>query len=455
VFPGDNLRLTGELARDIEISMPRFLTFPGGVRLPEHKELTEGKKIRDLPSPPRVVIPLAQNAGAPPRPVVEKGRAVEEGEVIASPAGPVSSTLHASVSGKVIAVDLFPVAAGPPAPAIEIETDPESSSLRLLSPLADPSPEEIRQRVLEAGVVGLGGAGFPTQVKLSPPEGTVIEYAIINAAECEPFLTVDYRLMLEEGPRVIEGLKLIMAATGAGEGIIAVEANKMEAFYKLQSLVHKEKNIRVELLKVKYPQGGEKQLIAALLGREVPSGGLPSAVGCVVQNVATAAAIAAAVREGRPLIDRVVTVAGFGLKRPGNFRVRIGAPFSSLVAAAGGLPEGELKVVCGGPMMGVALAGLDEPVVKGTSGLLVLPAVHRARNLPCLRCGECLRACPMGLNPSDLATLVEKERWEEFAARGGRDCIECGCCAYVCSAGRDLVQLIKLGKEALKKQKSR
>ncbi len=432
--------------------MPKLLTFRGGVRLREHKEPTEGKKIRDLPPPARVVIPLAQNAGSPPRPVVEKGQAVEEGEVIASPSGPVSSTLHASVSGKVTAVDNFPVSAGPPALAIEIATEPSSSSRRLLPPLDHPSPEEIRRRVLEAGVIGMGGAGFPTQVKLSPPEGTVIDYAIINAAECEPFLTVDHRVMLEDGPRVIEGLKLIMASTGAGEGIIAVEANKMEAFYKLQSLVHKEKHIRIELLRVKYPQGGEKQLISALLGREVPSGGLPSAVGCVVQNVATAAAVAAAVREGQPLIKRVVTVAGPALKKPGNFRVRIGTPFSFLAEAAGGLPEGELKVISGGPMMGVALAGLDEPVVKGTSGLLLLPAVHRTRNLPCLRCGDCLRACPMGLNPSDLGTLVERESWDEFASRGGRDCIECGCCAYVCSAGRDLVQLIKLGKAALKKK---
>jgi len=429
------------------------MTFQRGIRLREHhKGLTEGKKIRDLPPPERVVIPLAQNAGTPPRPVVEKGQAVQEGETIAEPSGPVSSTLHASVSGKVISLGDFPVAAGPPAPAVEIETDPDASSRRLLPPLSDPTPEEIRQRTLEAGVVGLGGAGFPTQVKLSPPAGTEIDHAIINAAECEPFLTVDYRVMLESGPKVIDGLKLIMQATGAKEGIIAVEANKMEAFYKLQSLSHREKNIRVELLKVKYPQGGEKQLIAALLGREVPSGGLPSAVGCVVQNVATAAALAAAVREGEPLVERVVTVSGPDLKKPGNFRVRIGTPFRDLVEAAGGLPEGELKVISGGPMMGVALAGLDEPVVKGTSGLLLLPAVHRPRNLPCLRCGDCLRSCPMGLVPSDLGTLVERERWEEFRQQGGLDCIECGCCAYVCSAGRDLVQLIKLGKEALRKR---
>ncbi len=434
--------------------MPRLLTFLGGICVSGKKESTEGKKIQDLPSPPRVVIPLAQNAGAPPRSVVEKGQVVEEGEVIASPSGLISSTLHASVSGKVIAIDRFPVCTGSPALAVEIETDPDSTARRLLAPLNDPSPEEIRSRTLEAGVVGLGGAGFPAQVKLSPPPGTVIEYAIINGAECEPFLTVDSRMMLEEGPKVIEGLKLVMKATGAGEGIIAIESNKMQSFYKLQALSRSEKNIRVELLKVKYPQGGEKQLIAALLDREVPSGGLPSAVGCVVQNVATTVALTEAVREGRPLIERVVTVAGPALKKPGNYRVRIGTPISQLIEAAGGLPEGELKIISGGPMMGVALAGINAPVVKGTSGILIVPAVHRSRNLPCLRCGDCLRVCPMGLVPSDLATLVEQERWEEFRLQGGLDCIECGCCAYTCSAGRDLVQLIKLGKEALRKVQS-
>ncbi|MFH1038129.1 MAG: electron transport complex subunit RsxC [PVC group bacterium] len=433
--------------------MTTFPTFKGGIHIPGYKELTEGKKIRELLLPPRVVIPLNQNAGTPPRPVVEDGRKVEEGEVIAEPSGPVSSTLHASVSGTVTVLDAFPSPAGPDAPAIEIETDPAVSSRRRMPPLRDISrlsPDDIRKRVAEAGIVGLGGAGFPTQVKLSPPAGTEIEYAVINGAECEPFLTVDYRLMLEEGGKMLDGLCLIMRAVGAREGVIALEANKMDAFYKLQAAVHKEKNIRIRLLRVKYPQGAEKQLIYSLFRREVPAGGLPSAVGCVVQNVGTAVAIAEAVFAGKPLIDRVVTVTGSEVKKPGNFRVRIGTPFQYLLEAAGGIPGGELRVLSGGPMMGIAQASLATPVIKGTSGLLVMRAISRERNLPCIRCGDCLRSCPMGLIPSDLGTLVEKERWRDFEKLGGNNCIECGCCAYVCSAGRDLVQLIKLGKEALK-----
>ncbi len=435
--------------------MVRLPTFKGGIHLPEHKEQTEQKKIKELPLPPRVVIPLNQNAGTPSRPVVKAGRKVEEGEVIAEPGGPISSTLHASVSGTVIALDVFPSPTGPSA-AIEIETDLHDSSRRRMTPLRDfsrLSPDDIRNRVAAAGVVGLGGAGFPTQVKLSPPAETEIEYAVINGAECEPFLTVDYRLMVEEGTKVIDGLRLIMRATGAREGVIAIEANKMDAFYKLQAAVHKEKNITTRLLKVKYPQGAEKQLIYSLFHREVPAGGLPSAVGCVVQNVGTAVAIAEAVAEGKPLIDRVVTVSGPGVKKPGNFRVRIGTPFRYLLEAAGGLPDGDLRVISGGPMMGIAQASMETPVIKGTSGLLVMRAVSRERNMPCIRCGDCLRSCPMGLIPSDLGTMVEKEQWDDFEKLGGKNCIECGCCAYVCSAGRDLVQLIKLGKEALKSKK--
>lgn len=438
--------------------MPGLLTFKRGIHIPEQKERTEGKKIKNLPLPPRVIIPLCQNIGTPPRPVVDVKQKVKVGDIIAEPVGPFSSTLHASVSGTVTAIELFPNPTGPDSLAIEIETDFKASDFEYSLAEEDPfqlSPDEIRERVARAGIVGLGGAGFPTQIKLNPPPDTEIQYAIINGTECEPFLTVDHRLMLEEGKKMIDGLRLIMLATGAKEGVIAIEANKLDAFYKIQAGINREKHIRVQLLKVKYPQGAEKQLIYSLFRREVPVGGLPSAVGCVVQNVGTAVAIAEAVLLNKPLIERVVTVTGSGVKNPGNFRVRIGTPFSYLLEAAGGMPDGELRVLSGGPMMGIAQVDLSAPVIKGTSGLLIMGIDTRARNLPCIRCGDCLRACPMGLIPSDLGTMVEHKRWEEFQGLNAASCIECGCCAYVCSAGRDLVQLIKLGKADIKRIKVR
>ncbi len=428
-------------------------TFKGGVRLPEYKELTEEKEIKILPLPPRVVLPLRQSAGAPPRTVVEVGRKVKAGEMIAEADGAVSASLHASVAGTVKSIGNFPHPAGPDSKALEIETDPEAQPRVLLPPLKDVrklDPEEIRVRVGEAGIVGMGGAGFPTRVKLSPPPDRKIEYAVINGAECEPFLTVDQRLLLEETDKVVAGLKLIMRAVGAAKGVVAIEANKEDAYRKVAEALAGEEGLEAELLKVKYPQGAEKQLIDSLLGRKVPAGGLPSAVGCVVQNVHTAVAIAEACREGKPLIERVVTVTGPGLKEPGNFRVPIGTPFSYLLEAAGGLPEGPVSVISGGPMMGIAQSSLEAPVIKGTSGLLVLEAKPREHNHPCLRCGKCITVCPMGLASCDLATAADKEAWEEFNELGGKNCIECGCCAYVCPARRDLVQLIQLGKAAIR-----
>lgn len=438
--------------------MIRLRTFKGGIRLPEHKEFTKDRQIEVLPLPPRVIIHLNQNVGIPPRPVVEMEQRVKTGEVIAEPDGAVSSTLHASVAGVVKTIALHPHPAGPDSLAIEIETDPEAQPQDFLPPLKDwshLSPEEIRDRVLQAGIVGLGGAGFPTQVKLEPPPGQEIEYAIINGAECEPFLTVDHRLLLEETEKVLIGLKIIMRATGAQKGVIAIEANKKDAFEKVRAKVQDDEADQVELLKVKYPQGAEKQLIYSLLRREVPAGGFPPAVGCVVQNVHTAVSIAEAFLEGRPLIERVITVTGPRLKNRGNFRVRIGTPFYYLIQAAGGLPEGAVKIISGGPMMGIAQCNLSTPVIKGTSGLLVLKADPRPRNLPCLRCGKCITVCPLGLSPCDLATVAEKEDWDNFEKLGGAHCIECGCCAYVCPAARDLVQFIQLGKSSLNKAKSK
>lgn len=436
--------------------MTRALTFPGGVRVPEHKELTEGRKIERLWPPPRLFVPLRQNAGVPPDPVVESGRKVRAGEVIARPAGPVSAFLHAPVTGTVKGIEKHSHPAGSGSPAIEIETDPEQPPPLLLAPIdrpEDAAPETIRGRVREAGIVGMGGAGFPTHIKLTPPAGSKIDCAIINGAECEPFLTVDHRLLLEETEAVIRGLKIVMRAVGAEKGIIAVEANKRDAFEKIRSALLGASNIRAELLQVKYPQGGERQIIYSLLRRTVPAGGLPSAVGCVVQNVHTACAIVEACVEGKPLIERVVTVSGWGVKKPGNFRVPIGTPFAHLLAAAGGLPEGRVSLISGGAMMGVAQFSLDTPVIKGTSGLLVFPPLSPRRNLPCIRCGRCLEACSLHLLPCLLARWAEKGDAAAFAEGSGSQCIECGCCAYVCPAQRDLVQFIQLGKAAAAKDK--
>ncbi len=436
--------------------MIRTLTFPGGVKVPEHKELTEGKAIETLPPPPRLFVPLRQGAGRPPEPVVAAGQKVRAGEVIARPSGPVSAFLHAPLAGTVRGIAKHPHPSGPESPAVEIEVDPEQPPPLLLPPLKRPeaaSPDEIRSRVKEAGIVGMGGAGFPTHVKLTPPPGAPIDCAIINAAECEPFLTVDHRLLLEETEAVIRGLRIAMRAVGAERGIIAVEANKRDAFDKIHSALAGDPKLRAELLDVKYPQGGEKQIIYALLRRKVPAGGLPSAVGCVVQNVHTACAIAQACVRGRPLIDRVVTVSGPGATKPGNFRVSIGTPFAHLLAASGGLPGGRISLVSGGAMMGVAQFSLETPVIKGTSGLLVFPPLSPRRNLPCIRCGRCLEACSLRLVPCQLARRAEKGDVAGFREGSGDLCIECGCCSYVCPAQRDLVQFIQLGKAAAAKSK--
>lgn len=427
----------------------RKRSFKGGLRLEDHKTATAGRPIETLPPPDRVYLSLKQNAGSPPRPKVGEGAEVIAGEAVAVPSGAVSSTLHASVSGRVIAIEDHPHPSGPPSKAIVIDADPSGGDFAGLEPMPDwerSDPEKLRDRVLEAGIVGLGGGGFPSHVKLQPPPEKPIETVVINGAECEPFLTVDHRLLLESPARIIEGLRIIMKAAGARNGVLAVEENKLEAAGIVERMLDGDGDVSVVTLKVKYPQGAEKQILKAAVGREVPPSGLPADVGCVVYNVHTALAIAEAVVRGRPLIERVVTVSGFGLSNPGNFRVRIGTPFHHLLEAAGGLPEGNLRLISGGPMMGVAQHDLDAPVQKSTSGLLVLPPLRRVRNLPCLRCGKCLIVCPMGLVPCDAGRAAEKEDRELFSELKGSECMECGCCAYVCPAARDLVQFIQLGK---------
>jgi len=430
----------------------RPATFSGGVRLPEYKELTAHKPIRALPLPPVLILPLAQNSGAVPRPVVERGTEVRRGQVIAEPVGYCSVPLHAPATGCVTAIGEFPHPIRGRSRAIAIETAGEENERRApLPPLAredEWTPETIRARVRDAGIVGMGGAGFPTHVKLTPPDSARIEYVILNGAECEPFLTVDHRILLETPEKALQGLRLSMKAAGAAQGIIALEENKKDVLDKIGPFLAPFPEIFPVLLRIKYPQGSEKQLIAALLGREVPSGKLPADVGCVVQNAQTCAAVADAVLLGEPLISRVVTVTGPGVVEPGNFRVSVGTPFSWLTVAAGGIRGDNLQILSGGPMMGIPQASLDAPVIKGTSGVVVLPAPPSPVEYPCVRCGSCVRVCPMGLAACDLARLSQQGKYDEFREAGGENCLECGCCAFVCPAKRELVQLIQLGKAA-------
>jgi len=425
-------------------------TFRGGAHPPEHKESTKDRQIVDLPAPPRVTIPLTQHLGAAARPIVQKGQVVLRGQAIAEPTGYVSVPCHASVSGKVVSIGPMPHPFGGKMESIVVESDGEDRWLEGIGAeesVEGLSVEEIKSRIQAAGLAGMGGAAFPTHVKLSPPEEKPIDTAILNGAECEPYLTSDHRLMLEATDDIVKGFRLIIKALGAKRGYIGVESNKPDAAKALAEACQNDSNIKVFLLQVKYPQGAEKQLIWALTRREVPSGGLPMDVGCLVQNVGTAEAVWNAVAKRKPLIDRVVTVTGPGIAHPGNFRVRIGAPFSQLVEAAGGLVDAG-KVIMGGPMMGLAQSTLDVPVIKGTSGIMVLDqSLSKIPDpQPCILCGRCVDICPMKLVPTRIATFVEYDMVDQAEKIGLLDCMECGTCTYVCPSKRNMVHWIKFGK---------
>ncbi len=375
--------------------------------------------------------------------------------LIGSPTGFVSAPVHSSISGKVIAISEFPQPSGRMVSSVVIESDGKDEGI----PFDDNpdylnlSADEIKTRIKNAGIVGLGGAAFPTNVKLSPPKEKPIDTVILNGAECEPYLTADHRLMLERPREIVNGLKIIMKSLGVKEGYIGIENNKPDAIKTMKDAVSGEAGIKVFSLKVKYPQGAEKMLIKAIKGREVPSKGLPMDVGVVVQNVGTALAVYEAVRYNKPLIERVVTVTGRGVKNPRNLLVRIGTLVSELVEQCGGLAEDAAKVISGGPMMGFAQWSLDVPVVKGTSGILILTEkedVSSGEYYSCIRCGSCIDVCPMGLNPSMLSILSEKGRYEETKEYNIFDCFECGSCAYVCPANRPMVQFMRLAKSQIK-----
>lgn len=424
----------------------------GGVHPPENK-LSGDKPIEKLQLPKQVSIPIAQHIGAPSKPLVKKKDKVKAGDVIAESQGFVSSNIHSSVSGTVSKIGEVIDTTGfrKPAVVINVEYDEWNDNIDVSGDIVKDfsyTAGEIIDKILQGGIVGMGGATFPSHVKLSIPEGKKIDTLVINGAECEPYLTSDHRVMLERSEEMLVGIKLLRKALGAENVMIGIEQNKTDAIEHVSGLVANEPGIEVNSLKVKYPQGGEKQLIKALLGREVPSGGLPLDIGVVVHNVGTTVAVYEAVQKNKPLIERVVTVTGKSLSRPSNFMTRIGTPVKNLIEAAGGLPEDTGKVVSGGPMMGKALSSLEVPVVKGTSGILVIPEkdAHRDEEFNCIRCAKCVDACPMGLEPYLLKQLAQLERYEECEENAIMDCMECGSCSFTCPARVPLLDYIRLGK---------
>ncbi len=434
-------------------------TFSGGVHPADNKQLTSRKSTVTAAVPQRAVIPLSQHIGAPCKPTVVIGQEVKKGEKIGETGGFVSAPVHASISGKVAAIGNFPHPLGMDATSVVIESDGKDEWAAGIKETPDPmmlSPEELRKMVSDAGVVGMGGAAFPTHVKLSPPKEKPIDVVILNGAECEPYLTSDHRLMLERSKEIIEGLRILMRILNVPKGHIGIEDNKPDAISAMQQAAAGSADIMVWPVKVKYPQGAEKMLIQAITGRTVPAGGLPMDCGVVVQNVGTAVAIHDAVRFGRPLIERYVTVTGRGVKEPKNFLARIGTPFSQLVAEAGGLTEDAVKVISGGPMMGMSQFTLEVPVIKGTSGILILPRseVSTKSYGPCIRCARCIDACPMLLQPSVIGLFVEKGRFADAKDYHVLDCFECGSCTYVCPANRPMVQWVKRAKRELAKKKN-
>lgn len=427
----------------------------GGIH-PDDAKLSAGSPIRQLPIPKEVKVPLGQHIGAPAQPVVAVGDVVKVGQLLAQATGFVSANVHSPVSGKVKKIEDFTDANGYAKRGITIAVDGDewvdtidrSPEVRREVAMA---PADIIKRIQEMGIVGMGGATFPAHVKLSLPPGKKCDALIINGVECEPYLTSDHRLMLEHGEEVLVGVKILMSALGVHKAYIGIENNKPDAIANLTELAKGFEGIVVQPLKLRYPQGGEKQLIDALIGRQVPSGRLPIDVGAVVQNVGTAFAIYEAVQKNKPLIERVVCVTGKTLSQPGNFLVRIGTPVESLIEAAGGMPDDCGKVIGGGPMMGRAYTRLDVPVVKGTSGITLLSVADARRKpvLSCIRCAKCVGVCPMGLEPYLLLSLGKAARLDDLRAERVMDCIECGSCVFTCPSNRPLLDYIRLGKSGV------
>lgn len=428
----------------------------GGVHPAENK-LSAASPIREAALPKQAVFSMFQHIGAPAKPIVKKGDMVKVGTMIAEAGGFVSAPVHSSVSGTVSKVDVVIDASGTRRQAIFVDVNGDewedaidrSPELVRLSDRPELDAATIINKVKEAGIVGLGGATFPCHVKLSPPPGSKAECVIINAVECEPYLTADHRLMLEHPEEILVGVSLIMKAVSVEKGYIGIENNKPDAIRLMTEKAQAYPNIEIVPLKVKYPQGGEKQLIDAVIGRQVPAPpAIPISVGAVVQNVGTAFAIYQAVMKNKPLVDRIITVTGKSVSNPSNLLARLGTPFQQLIDECGGLPEDSGKIIGGGPMMGKALLNLDVPMTKGSSGLLIMrnDEAKRAEPDPCIRCAKCVSACPMGLEPYLLATLSDKQEWEMAEGNDIVSCIECGSCQFTCPSHRPLLDNIRVGK---------
>ncbi len=435
-----------------------YKTFKGGIHPPYHKELASGKAIRRAPVPTEAFIPLQQHIGAPNEPLVKPGDRVELGQKIGSSEAFVSAPVHASVAGTVKEIAEITGFTGAKVKCVVIAPDTEQPEFakqdRDITALSE---QEIRDIAREAGLVGMGGAAFPTHVKLTPPKDKPVDTVIINACECEPFLTCDHRLMLERPRDLVQGLKLLMRAVNAKKGIIGIEANKMDAVDAVREAAKGEADVEVDILEVKYPEGAEKMLIFALTGRKVPPGKLPSEVGCLVQNVGTAMALYEAAAWGKPLYERVLTVTGPGIKEPSNLLARVGTPISTLIEACGGFAGEPGKVIMGGPMTGWAQPDTKAPVVKGTSGIVVLTSevMDVSAEQECVRCGKCVDVCPMFLLPNFVVQAVKRAEWDKAEMWGALDCFECGCCSFTCPAYIPHVEYVRKAKAEIAALKRR